>query len=819
MTLGGWMRAKRIGLALMVCALVARGATAQETLREIEFRGLHGLAEETLRFYLGVEVGSRLDSADLDRRILELWERRLIDDIRIEKEALAPGEARLVVTVVERPILRSVDYQGLKGYSRSDVGERMAKEQIDMREGDPLDRGEIARLAALLEEMYRERGYRFAEVQYTLEEVSPTERRVVYRIDQAEKVRIGAIRFDGNEQIGDWRLRRAMKKTKKTGLFTRMFRKDIYSPATIEEDLQAVRDVYRSAGFKRVVVGEPELSVVQRRSKRRLGIEIPIEEGARWKLGEIRVEGAKIVDERAIHARFKRPSGGWLRSKTIEDGLDAVRDLYRNGGYIMSDVRGELIERDGNVADLLVRITEGEQFRVGRLSFEGNFRTRDKVLRREFRVQEGTILNMGAVKSSLFKINQLSYFKLDEDDPIAFENFDTEKKTVDLVVRGDESDRTELQVGGGWSEAFGFFGSISVRTQNFLGRGESVGVSLQSGRYSDQYDVSYFIPWFLDKPQNIGLQVFDRRVDYTQLLNRQSTQKSRGGVLTYGRTFSFFHNFSVSYSLFDREDQVTVFGADGALVPLRFDISNSSIRPAYLYESRDSRVEPTVGKRILFSVEYAGGPLGGNNDFLRPEAGFSWFRPLTFAPYRTVLGFNIAGGWVEPLRGKALVPLERYFLGGETSIRGFDFRDITVRCTGGEPFPFRDEPCRKDERLIDASGALLGGDKYLQINLEYHLLLGGPFRLIGFFDAANVFGERQSVDLERLRMTAGAELRIFVPVFGRRCASSTRPISTRCRTTTSNPSNSASARLSDRNPPEEPDSCSSALAPYFSPCS
>jgi outer membrane protein insertion porin family len=760
------MRIRKFWAVVAIVCLAPAGLAAQEIVREVEFRGLRGLSEETLRFYLGLEVGAALDEAALDRSIGELWERRLIDDIRVEKIPL-DGGVRLLVTIVERPTLRSIDYEGLKGMSRSDVNERLAKDQISVREGEPVDFGELKRLENVLESMYRDKGFRFADASYKLEEAGPGELRVVFHIEENEKVRIGSIRFDGNEVFGDWRLKWSMKKTKETGLVTRMLKKDIYSPASIEEDLVKVRDLYRGIGYKSVQIGAPQLSVIEKRSKRRLGIALAVDEGERWRLGEIRVEGNEIFKERPLLARFKRPRGGWLRAKTIDEGLDGVRDLYRNTGHIMADVRSELVERDGNVADLLLKIEEGDQFRVGRLEFAGNSRTRDKVLRREFRVQEGMLLNMGAVKNSLFKINQLNYFKLDEDDPVAFENFDTENKTVDLLVRGEESDRTELQIGGGWSEAFGFFGQVSVRTQNFLGRGESFGVSVQSGRFSDQYDVSYGIPWFLDRPQSIGLQVFDSKIDYTQLSSFANTQEARGAVLTYGRNLGFFQQLAVSYSWFDREDRVSVLGADGSIVPLTFDVENSSLRPVYSFDSRDSRLEPTVGKRFTASLEYAGGVLGGSNYFVRPEIGASWFQPLTAVPLRTVVAANVRAGWIEPLEGRALFPLERYFLGGENNIRGFDFRDLTVRCEGGEPFPGRpDVPCRTDERLIDASGALLGGDRFLQLNLEYHLLLGGPFRIIAYFDAANVFGEDQSIDIGRLRKTAGAELRIFVPVFG-----------------------------------------------------
>jgi outer membrane protein insertion porin family len=752
-------------LALLALAAGAPGA-AQEPVRAIELRGLRALAEETLRFYLGLEEGAPLDRAALDRRVKELWERKLVDDVRVE--ALAEGDGvRLVVTVVERPVLRSIDYEGLKGISRTDVNERIAKEQIDVREGDPLDLGELKRLESTLEAMYAEKGFRFADATFRLEEVSPTERRVVFAIDEAEKVRIGDIRFSGNRVYGDFRLKLAMKKTKETGLVSRLMRKDIYNPAAIEEDLQKVRDLYRGAGYKTAAVLEPKLSVIEKGARRRLGIEIPVEEGARFKLGEIRLEGASVFREEVLRSRFKRPRGGWLRKKTIDEGLDAVRDMYRNFGHIMVEVEGELVERAGNVADLVVEIREGDQFRVGKLEFEGNTRTRDKVLRREFRVHEGTLLNMGAVKNSLFKINQLEYFKVDEDDPISFENFDAEKKTVDLQVRGEESDRTELQIGGGWSEAYDFFGQVSVRTRNFLGRGETVGVSAQAGKYSNQYDVSYFVPWFLDRPQSIGVQFYDNEVDYTSIYDVQNTQKARGGVLTWGRNLGLFQSFSIAYNRFERDDTLEVFGADGNLVPLRYEISNSSIRPAWVFESRDSRLEPTTGGRLALSVEYAGGLLGGNNYFVRPELGVTWFRTLTWVPVKTVVGVNLEAGWIEPTQGYELNPLERYYLGGENSIRGFEFRDLTVRCLGGEPFPGRPlVPCRKDERLIDQNGALLGGDKFLQANLEYHVLLGGPFRLIAFADAAQVYGADQPLDPGRLRLTAGGELRIFVPVFG-----------------------------------------------------
>jgi outer membrane protein insertion porin family len=648
--------------------------------------------------------------------------------------------------------------------------------------------GEVHRLEAVLEEMYREKGYRFAEVKFTLEEVGPGERRVLYTVDEGDKVKIADIKFDGNTVFGDRRLRLAMRKTKETGLLTRLLKKDIYNPAHVEEDLDKVRDLYHQVGYKNVVVAEPELEVralrpnaaTAKQKKRRLFLTVPVEEGERWKFGDISIEGNSIYADELLLRSFRRKSGGWLRSKVIDEGVEKVKEAYQNSGFIYSQVTTELRERPGNVADVVVHVTEGDQYKVGRLEFEGNDRTRDKVLRREFRVQEGMYLNMGALKNSLFKIRQLEYFKLNEDDPIQFENFDSDKKTVDLLVQGEESDRTELQLGGGWSELDGFFGQFSVRTRNFLGRGESVGVDYQSGRVRDVFSLSYFVPWFLDRPQSVGVQAFRNEQDFSLLTGRRFLQNSEGGVFSYGRSVGLFSAISLAYTYSQLEDRrtfedpttpegsfrddncVTVIA--GGLLSQDCERAISSLRPFYAYDSRDSRLEPTQGRRLALGLEMAGGPLGGSTYYYKPEVSFSLFRPLSQLPVRTVFGFNVEVGWIEPFEGRTLFYQDRYLIGGENSVRGFRTRRIWVRDDEGRT-------------LLDELGFPRAGNKYFQANVEYHLLLGGPFRIVLFGDAGNVYGgacgstpaefcQEQSIDLSRLRYTAGAEMRIFVPVFG-----------------------------------------------------
>ena len=555
-----------------------------------------------------------------------------------------------------------------------------------------------------------------------------------------------------------------MKKTSETGPISRILKKDVYNPATLQEDLDKVRDLYRGSGYKNVVIGEPQIEVratnpdaTPEQQRRRMFITVPIEEGERWRFGEVTVEGNSIYSDQLLLRAFQNRPGQWLRSKLIDDAVKGVDELYKNTGYIFARVEPELVEKPGNVADVILHVTEGDQFRVGRIEFEGNARTKDKVLRRELRVQEGGLMNIGGVRNSIFKVNQLGYFKLDEEEPVDFDP-DTESKQVDLVFKGEEAERTELQFGGGWSEFDQFFGQFSVNTKNFLGRGEQVGVSAQVGRFRNFFDLSYYVPWFMDRPQSIGLRAFDQDLDFetfTAENRNQFVQRSQGAIATYGRNLGLFQSLSVSYNRSVYEQRAAVLDdTDPNNDDLVFaDIDNSSLRPAYVYDSRDNPFEPTRGRRLALSVEYAGGVLGGDNYFVRPEIGVTLFQPFNTAPVRTVFAFNAEAGYVDPFDGRELSILERYFMGGENSIRGHSYRSIFLREPDGDP-------------VLDELGLTQGGDKFLQINAEYHFLVGGPFRVLLFADAGNVFGEGDSYDLSRLRYTAGVELRVLVPVFG-----------------------------------------------------
>ena len=497
-------------------------------IQEIHFEGLRALPESTMLFYLELEVGNPYSTQGINDQVHQLWERGLIDDVSVEAAAVAGGVA-VTFVIQERPLIATLEYDGLKRVTSSDVLDLIARKRIRLQEGDTLDFGELYRLGAAIEELYAEKGFRLAEVNYAVSEPAPGERNVTFTIDEGDKVRIGGVTFDGNTILSDRSLRGSMKKTKKSNMWTKVLKRDVYGEATLAEDLKAVGDAYRERGYKDVVLGDPETEIRAEgggeEGKRRLYLTVPVQEGARWSLGNVEVEGNDTFTTEFLLSLVPEPRGGWLRSKVIAEGKEGIEEVYSNTGFLFSTISPEVRERDDQeyIADLIFHIDEGDQYRVRSLEIEGNVSTRDKVLRRELAVQEGYVMNAGALRNSLLRLRQLEFFKIDEENPVDVET-DTEEKMVDLVLHGQEGDRTEIQFGAGFSEFEGFFGQFMFTTRNFLGRGETLTMNLQNGRFGDRYEFSYGIPWFLDRPAKSGHQLV--RAQYGFRPNRRTADSA-----------------------------------------------------------------------------------------------------------------------------------------------------------------------------------------------------------------------------------------------------------------------------------------------------
>jgi len=740
-----------------------------ERIVGIRVVGYQTVSPDTIAHYLGVKVGDPYDPEKIRANFQSLWDVGLLENVSVEAERDAAG-VTLVVTIEERPTISSIDFSGNKKLSTSQIKDKLREEKVEIHQGAPLSLRDIAKTRSAIADYYVSQGFRSATVDFRIEDISKTDKKVVFVIDEGEKVKITSITFEGNKVISDRRLRMAMKKTKETALWRLFSDKTSYNQANYDEDVENVKALYQSRGYKNVVVKDPKIDIYvknprakPKKIKRRARITIPVVEGERFYTGNIRVVRVNqqgqpadppeptVIPSNILLKEFSElPPGSVLNRERLVEALQRIEGKYKSRGYIYWFADPEYHEVGDHRVDVDVKLYEGDKFYLGRLEVKGNTTTRDKVIRREFALDEGEVMNMEAIKKSLQKLQQLGYFKIAEEPDFSVRPAD---KKVDVVIKGTEASKNEVQFGAGYSALDGFFGQFSFQTRNFLGRGEIIGASAQVGRISNYYDVSYTVPWFMDRNQTVGVSLFRRNVNYLNI-----DEKRSGGTTFYGKGIGLFDSWSVLYAY---EDVRANFPVRGAQVPpgqpappekfTEITGTTSSLTPGYRFDSRNDPFDPNRGYRLYLTTQFAGSVLGGNQDFIKPLVGGSGYLPVPF-PRHAYLGANFEAGYVAPFSGGAVPIFERFQLGGETSLRGF---------RTGSVLPLK----RNNQVFTDEAGRILGGDKYFVLNLEYVFASVGPAKLLAFTDVGNVYHESQGIDLTRLRTAVGAELRIFLPIF------------------------------------------------------
>lgn len=728
-----------------------------ERIIEIVVRGGKTVTAETIGFYLGVKAGDPYDAGQLRRSFQKLWDSGLFEDLSIEKEA-AQGGVRLVAVVVERPRVSDLEFRGNKKLTTSQLKDKLKEGKVEIRVGSPVSLRDVSKGKSVLTDAYRTEGFRSAVVDTAIEPMGENERRVVFLVDEGDKIKIDDIDFTGNTVFSDRRLYYAMKKTRESNFYQFWDSKDVYNQASYEEDIELVKRIYQNAGYKDIVVKDPVIETFvanpqetrREKVKRRARIQIPIVEGERYYFGELKIEGTTVFPPDRLLRFFPWEAGKPLGRAILTDGMKTLDEIYRGRGYIYAFMNPEYVERPGkgNIVDVTIRVTEGDQFRVGRVEFVGNKTTKDKVLRRELQLFEGDVLDMESFKKGLFKITQLGYFKIEEDPEF---KVDSEKKAVDVTIKGVDTNRNEVQFGAGYSQLDGIFGQFSFSTRNFLGRGDTIGVQFQRGGYSNFFDLSFVEPWFLDKRMSIGGSIFNRSLEYADV-----DQESRGLNASIGLGLGLFDGVSFFYSYIDTKSRYEVFPAPappGSGIPPRayadYIGRTSAVAPGYRYDSRNDPFDPTRGRRFGLTMTVAGGPLGGDFSYVKPVGNATIYRTLT---RKSHVAINVEGGMVRPYDGQEIPIFERFRIGGDRSVRAFEYGSI---------YPLNDN----DQAYFNEQGALLGGDKYLVLNLEAVYYVAGPLKFVVFFDAGNAWLEGQSVNPLKMRMSAGAEFRMFLPIF------------------------------------------------------
>jgi outer membrane protein insertion porin family len=710
-------------LTLICPALHLFAAIGPGTIvRDIEIRGNRRTQESTIRFYLKTEIGQPFSPQTLRDDIKRLYALRTFDDIRVTAEAVEDG-MRLIITVTEKPAVRTVTFRGNRFIKEEDIQKR-----ILIKEGATFDRNRLNDTVTDLQGYYRQEGYYFAHVSPEVTQVDDNQVDIHLRITEGKKIRINRIRFTGNQQFTDRELRQQLQ-LKEFVLPILSSTTSLYRPETLRVDLQLVENFYQNHGFINVRLGEPVVEI--NREAGAIIITVPIaHEGEQYKVGRVVLQADEVFTEEELRQLVHVTTGEIYSREAVRQDILALTEAYTDRGYAFADVAPTVsVDQQARLINLSFTTRPGSRVYIGRIDIIGNDRTRDRVIRRELRINEGELYSGSKLRRSRERLTNLGYF---EEVKIDTQRRD-EEGLMDLEVEVTEQPTGQFTAGLGFSSIETVVFTASVTQNNLFGRGQVVSANARIGGISQDLILAFREPWLFGRPIEAGFSIFRRATNFETF-----DSVNTGFSLTIGRAFGEYTHASLTY-LFQFVDLSNIDpGAAELLRQQEGTSTTSSIIPLIVRDSRNNRFDPSQGSLNTFEIEFAG--LGGSNKFYKFTGGSTWYFALPANLTGFVRGrFGIGDGY----GGEVLPAPERFFLGGVTTVRGFAFREIGPKDLRGNP---------------------LGGTGFVQFNLEVGHSFGRLLRLVAFYDAGNVYPTNSRFDLGKLRQAAGFGIRILTPV-------------------------------------------------------
>ncbi len=720
-------------LSSLLLLALPRGAGAQEQplITQIDIVGARKVEEATVRFKLKSRVGDPYSPEVVREDVKALYSLGFFEDIVVQA-AIFEGGLRLTFVLHEKPSIQSIKIVGNRKLATDKI-----KAKIDLVEGGIIPPGALAKNSEKIRLFYEEEGYYQARVEGREDRVSPTEVAVTFDITEGDKFDVGEIRIVGNKYLREKEIKSKLQ-TSELYLF---FFGGTLKREELRRDLDRIRAYYLDNGFLDIAVEEPEIQVDAARKK--LRIVIKVQEGPQYRIAALQITGNRLFTEPEIRGLIKSRVGGIFSRETLQGDVVAITDRYAERGYLFADVAPVTdIRRPANTVNVTLEITEGRQAFVNRIEITGNVRTRDKVIRREIRLVEGDVFNSALLQESRRNLQNLGYFedvKLDTKRAAAADR-------VDLTVDVKEKPTGAFTIGGGYSSVDGPIAVASISQNNLFGLGKRAAVSAQIGQHANRGYAVYTDPHFLDTDFLVEPRIYATNTRFrTDVGFNQATE---GGSLTVGHHLVERVFGSVAYT-YERVRIKDVQDSAPELVKRQAAESGgksttSALTFTLTRDTRDSFTEPTRGLLARAAVQYAGGVLDADNNFVKYSLDLSQYVPLWWKLVGHLRG-NITYG--EAFGDTPNLPVqERYFLGGINTIRGF--RNFSIS--------------PKDPRTGEGRE---GGNKAFFVNHEVLFPLYEPLKMRGlvFFDLGNVFDERENFEWS-VKRSAGVGIRFTSPI-------------------------------------------------------
>jgi outer membrane protein insertion porin family len=661
-------------------------APVQGVIRSIRVHGNQRLEPETIRAYANLTPGQTYTRTTLDQALKDLYATDLFADANIT--GTATGD--IVINVRENPVINRIVLEGNKRIKDDKITPeiKLAPRQIFTRSAV---RADVERIL----ELYRRQGRFAARVDPKIVQLDQNRVDVVFEIHEGDLAKVRAINILGNKTFSDERLRKEMFTRQSGGVLGFLKTNDTYDPDRLAADQQKLRAFYLTEGYAdfRVVQALAELTP----DRRDFVITYVVDEGPRYRFGTVKADSAlrDFPDQKILQIAKIQP-GTWFNAKQVEDSVTNLNEAAGELGYAFADINPSY-NRDPakKVMNLTIKVGETPRVYVERIDITGNTTTRDKVIRREFRLNEGDAFNAQKVKRSQDRLQSLGFFQ----DNLEIKQ--TEGSAPDRVVLGvnvEEKPTGQLSLSGGYSSLERFVIQLGISQNNFMGKGQSLDANVNWSAYSKSIEGGFTDPYFLDKPILLGAQLFRR--DYSSFdfinNNRNTTynEVSTGGGLRLGFPMSEYWNFGTRYLL--SEDKITLdssfftdFNNDGVLENDECDPVKagsylcdevgkrltSLIGYSTIYDDTDG-IHPTRGNQLTFSQDFAG--VGGDVRYLRTQLFATKYH--SFGNW--IFSVHGEGGFIKALQSApgpgrdAIRITDRFF---NSNIRGFDIRGIGPR--------------------------------------------------------------------------------------------------------------------------------------------
>lgn len=701
-------------------------------LKDIRVEGLQRSDAGTVFASLPFRIGDTYTDEKGAAALRALFATGLFKDVRLDVEG-----GVVVVIVEERPVIANIDFVGLKEFDKDQLVK--ALKDFGISEGQPFDKALADRAEQELKRQYLTRSLYGAEVVTT---VTPQERNRVnlsFTVTEGSASKISEIRIVGNKAFSEGTLK-GLFDLSDSGWLNFYTKADRYSRSKLDADLETLRAYYQNRGYLEFEVTSTQVAISA--DKQDITVTVNVKEGQPYTVTGVKLEGEYLGKEEDFKTLVTIKPGEAYNAERVTQTTRAMTDRFGTFGYAFARVeaRPEIDRANGQVL-ITIASDPGRRVYVRRINVAGNTRTRDEVVRREFRQFESSWYDGRRIKLSRDRVDRLGYFsEVNVDSNEVPGTLDQ----VDLTVTVKEKATGNLLLGAGFSSSDKLSLTASVKQENVFGSGNYLGVELNTSKYNRTIVLSTIDPYFTVDGISRQVDVFYRTQRPINSQGEEYKLVSPGASIRFGVPFSeydtvFFgvgierteiqgDNLPNSYALYR-----DAFGPTATSVPLTIGWSR---------DSRDSAIVPTSGRLMSFNLDWA---VAGDSKYVRSIARYQQYFPLS---RRFTFGFNAQFGWGKGIGERPYPFFKNFYGGGLGSVRGFDQNSLGP---------------------VDVTGAYIGGNREFNVNGELYLPVPGTgndrtLRWFTYVDAGNVWGENDKLDLGSLRASAGIGLTWVSPV-------------------------------------------------------